>query len=304
MWQNMRFDSRACFHNFNHKNSFKLALRIFGTVVLCSAVSVGCSNVFSSFANTTRDEALYQQVKIDLNDENYEDAVANCVAMSVPFSLETNSLYLCATAYAGRCGLRATDTLNTIAQATTVPPGLLEVLGTNITSSTVTGVADCNTAIEKIRTIGAAADRTTDQNVFMLLLGLHTMGAVVNQYADKYSSDADDGTIPGAFDACDTTHLTAPIMDIFGLAYWEMYQSSAELTTPGTFYEDLNLALTAVCTAVGVVPGATYNFCNSVTPTAFTADERNGLRSIIREGAAFGLDVCGGNANIGDCHCL
>lgn len=265
------------------------------TLVVAVAFASGCggSNLFETFAATDSDEALYRTVLDSLNDSQYQKAIDACDLMSPTMASSGRGLYVCASAYAGQCGY----TLFTVVDQFTAyggSPLLFEYFMEQNNGATNAKVTACGTALAKIRSIGAAASRTSDQNYLAILSGLTHMGVILNTIADTN----DDGTPDPAFDSCDPTDFPDATARQYGQALWEMYRSTE--ATQSTLTDPIKTALDGVSAGIDVVD-PTYNFLKvTANPASFTANEVKGVRTLVKEGMVLGLDYC---ANFAVCMC-
>lgn len=260
--------------------------------------STSCENRFIGFADKTTDEALYYTALKGIRDADYDTAIQACTYMSGGFSARPSTAEVCASAYAGRCGFQTLDMVTYIESYAASPPPekLFHYLMKQYSTTSASKLADCETAEDILQGIGTAAQRSDDQNGLMLLLSIHKIAVALNEAADKFGADADDGTIPGGFGAC---AMTAAEAQAIGSAFWELDKSLDVLST-NSLYTALDTAVDALCTALNVL---TVDLCAAADPTALTAAELKGARSLIKEGAAVGVDECGGGQSLATCNC-
>jgi hypothetical protein len=292
MWQNFLTAFNAA-KNKSNRRLVKKSVQIF--LLSLFLASNGCDNKFTSFANKTDDTSLYYTALIDLRTASYTTAIAACTAMSAGFLSRRDVAVVCASAYAGRCGFTIPQTTTRIDTYISTPPAekLFLYFMTLITGTTAQSLTDCSTAQSLLRGIGAAALRTSDENALMTLLSLHTISVVLNETADI----TDDGVVDGGFDAC--TSVNAAQAQEVGLAFWELNQSLIALSA-SPFYSTLATGVSGLCT---LLTGIGEDLCASATPTSMSVSELKGARSLLKEGAAVGVDQCGGGASLATCNC-
>ena len=280
MWLNSHIDF----------NSIKKYARLFlTTVFFLSATS--CGNQFTGFANRNTDLSLLASAEKSLRDGNYAGAINYCTYMSAGFGLRPKVSAICASAYAGRAGFSFIGMIDDLALAG-VP--VMESFLT-ITAS-AQDIADANTAISIVRAQGAASVRSNDQNAFMVLLTLWQIAMIADNVGD-----ADlDSLLDGGADMC--TDVTAAGFDQeLATAFWELYQSVVALQSI-TYYANLKTTLDALGVLLAaLVPS--QDFRGAVSPDAFTVDEQKGVFTLLKEGAAIGLDQCTGGQSIATCSC-
>lgn len=299
MWRNFHTDFRFA--------SMWKSISMRAAMIFIFLYSTSCSNALSTFADETELNSLYYIALEGVRDANYATAIEVCENMPSSFltkarTAEPTAAEICASAYAGRSGfsiLGMVDLLTTFNPAAPTST-LLEFFMTQLTSSAAANVTDSSSAIGVLRELGEAGSRSVDQNAFVALLALRTMGVIANESADKYSADADDGAVGGGFDACVVGSITDADARLFGLAFWELNQSLLQLATVSTDYSDLSSAVATICTALGVSGG---DLCSAADPTALSAAQVNDARSLIKEGGAVGVDQCGGSTAYPACIC-
>lgn len=265
------------------------------TLVVAIAFASGCggSNLFKTFAATDSDESLYRTVLDSLNDGNYQNAIDACDLMSPSMATSSRGLYVCANAYAGQCGYTLFTVVNQY-EAYAGTPLLFEYFMEQNNGATNAKITACGTALSKIRSIGSASARSSDQNYLAILSGLTHAGVILNTLADT----DDDATPDPSWDSCNNTDFPDATARQFGQALWEMYRSSE--ATQSTLTDPIKTALDAVSTGIDAVD-TTYNFLKATAdPSAFTANEVKGVRTLVKEGMALGLDYC---ANFAVCKC-
>ena len=260
---------------------------------VCVSLSMGCTNNFETFANKTSDEAKIFDVREDIRKGRYSDAITTCAGMSATLSAQRDVKRLCATAYAGSCGFNFLTVVSNF-DAWTGTPDLFLYLMTLVGNKTAANLTDCDTAETTLRSIGTAANRTSDENVFMLLLSLYKVSVALDVVGDTNDDDALDG----GFDACTT--INAANAQSIGSALWELDKSLDELASDPT-YTDVDTAMDLHCTLL-VAQG--IDLCAASDPTALNATELDGARATIKEGAAFGVDQCGADTPVSaGCKC-
>lgn len=279
MWQNMRF-------------GFKYSR--FLTVLTFFLYSTSCSNVLSDFSDTEDDTSLYYAAREAVREERYTDAIASCALISTTYSTQPEVADICASAYAGRCGFKLLDRVSDIDTYLTTPPAekLFHWLITLYGGTTASSITDCGSAESIIRAQGAASLRTNDQNAFMVMLSIQTIYTVLNEVADTN----EDNALDGGFDAC---AISAANAQVIGSAFWELDKSLDQLSTLAA-YTALDTAVDTIC---GLLAGIGKDLCAAASPTALAAAELEGARSLMKEGAAIGVNQCGGGASVATCSC-
>jgi len=275
---------------------FKILIRAGQASVL--ALTLGCSaNNLEGISDTTTKKATLYAVKEAIRKGQYTTAIDLCEAMPASYFADVEVAENCASAFAGRCGYALLSDLAAIQDyITTAPPEMLfEHFMIQLTSTSATQMDDCHAAEEILRSIGDASTRTGNQNVFMLFLAIKKISVIVNETADA----TDDGIVDGGFDACNAGSLSDALAGQIGSAFWELNASATALAA-NPFYTPIETAVSAMCTALN---GLGQDLCAAADPTTLTANELKGARSLIREGAALGLDLCTGDESVVTCNC-
>ncbi|MEK6556000.1 MAG: hypothetical protein AABZ31_12215 [Bdellovibrionota bacterium] len=244
--------------------------------------------MFETFATQDDGPSLIRSVKDSLANQDYAGAVTTCELMEADDADDEEALYVCASAYAGVCGYDLFAVINQITAYNGTTPLIFEYFMTQNHGATLAKVDACNTALTKIRTIGAAADRTGDQNYLALFSAFTNMGVILNLLADATDDDAPDG----GFDACLVGSMTNAQATQFGKALWELYRATEVISSAMTEISDLKTALDGVSAAIDLIDPTLNFLLASVNPDSFTANQLRGIRTLIKEGQVLGLNYC------------
>jgi hypothetical protein len=258
-------------------------------LVVILSVNLSCSkNLFDEMGNKSANESLLQDVKIYLNNKNYDAAVARCQGMSASYLAQTEPTYYCASALAGRCGLDMVDLIFDFTNYSS-PPSYMQFFMNRMDAGDAE-IDACQDAEDLIAARGVAAARTTNENLLMTLIGLQKLGVIARRYADTDDNGAVDPTYNNG---CDPTQLPDAAVQKLGSAYWHLNESAALSGIPGV--SALTTIITTACSALDILtPGS--DFCGAAgTPGAFNAQQLKAVRILTRsENATFGLE-CAGN---------
>ena len=286
-------------------------MRLSSKVSFCALLLTtvfGCSvNVLETFADTTTNEALYADAMALVNSGNYTEALSKIASMTSSYAGTRSVRVLKASAYGGLCGFSFLGFVESLQDMGTTR--LLPFLVDQFKNATGTRIEACKNAEAEIEAIGTVAERTTDENIFMLLNSLAKVGNVLSYYTDANQ----DGTSDVGTNVCTRTPLGArPGGAIAG----DWYDSDLRelgtgltiaienITALGSSVNLGNSALTSVssaCTSLAGV-GAGLNFCSITDPTAFTATHLRGILSLIKESSAVGLGTnCAGDVTTCNC---
>lgn len=273
--------------------------------ILATAFSqISCSvNILQTFANTKTDDALYEDALIAVNHEDYDTALTKIADMSTSYAAERKVIGLKASAYGGRCGF---NFLRFVQHLTDMSGRLFPFLLTSFDSATSDSIDDCTAAQNLMLSLGANADRTNDENMFLTLIALAKVGSILSFYTD---TSPHDGTADAAWDAsaCGTGGSRTAGASMTDADQREI-GSGLTIAMSGLSYlaGRVNLgsgSLTAVTSACDQLTGplASLNFCSVTDPTAFTSVQLQAIMGFVRENSAVGLGTCSGD--ITTCYC-
>lgn len=280
--------------------------------LLCVAVMLGnlsCSqNVLEIFADKNTNEAFLVNAKKLMNDSDFDGALEQIALMTDEFEATRSVVYLKASAYAGRCGLRFLPLVEALGNLGTsrLFPVLLSAFRSGLT---VSSIDDCRTAEDLVESIGAISTRTADENLLLLTISFAKMGVIMSYYGDNDQ----DGTVDGGFDVCadgaGARTFGADISDAdireFGTGLTLAIANITALT--GTI--DLGTSsLTAIADAcadlAAIPPAGTYDFCSVTNPASFTTEHLQAIRSLLKEDSVVGLDSMGCDGDVSLCECI
>ena len=185
--------------SFNMVTDFKLRNLGFwlGVVYLAFTGGGGC-NAFTDFPSTNTDQAIIDTATNEIDQSQWTAAIATLQTVSPGALASPTVQVLLATAYAGRGGLNLLSLSNTLQN---VPAGtsLFLLLMKAFPGATNANIADEETAEGIMQGISLnAANRTNDQNVFMVFLEMAKLGDILSARADTLN----DGVVDPTFDGC------------------------------------------------------------------------------------------------------
>lgn len=275
--------------------------------VVCALLiaNLNCSgNLFTTFADTSTNDALYQDAIIKVDQGNYNGALSDIGSMTGSYPSQPQVLELQASAYAGLCGFNFLNFAQAFSGlgSTLLFPFLLAQFPTTNGAA----IDDCSTAINIIESIGPIGSRTTDQNTFLALVSLAKIGVILSFYDGNGTATVNTG-----YDAC-TSGATRT-------QGGNMTDADAAQIGTGITVAAANLAaiasavklgsgsLTSINTLCGQVPGGAA-LCAITDPTAFTAPELLAIRSMVKENSVIGLGITVANGttcpgNVTQCFC-
>lgn len=177
----------------------KMKILFFAFVFLLA----GCSNIFEPASKKDSDAALFYQAELELDDQNYSDAVVALDQLSTEGKALPRAKLLYASAYAGLCGVEFIPFFTTISEANLDNASLFEAFLTSWTGETP-DVAQCDLAILKLQEIGATDDLrrealgNNEANLLAAILSIAKIGGYLNAKADV---DV-DGVADAGIDYC------------------------------------------------------------------------------------------------------
>jgi hypothetical protein len=263
-------------------------------------VNLNCSgNILETFANKDTNEAHYYNAVGDVNAGNYTGALNEISLMTGSYPQTAPVLQLQASAYAGMGGLQFINfvTSFSIMGTTRLLPFLLKAFDAGVASN----IDNSMQAQTIMQSIGAIASRTADENFFSAVVAFETAGNVLSYYADPTHT----GSPTSGWDPCASAGSRSPggamtdadvgiIGASLSIALADLNAVAGQVSLGGT-------SLTTIGNVCSGLP-AGYNFCAVTDPTAFTATELKGIRSLIKESSAVGLgDNCTGDVTTCNC---
>ncbi|MEK6773309.1 MAG: hypothetical protein AABY64_05180 [Bdellovibrionota bacterium] len=268
-------------------------MKYFFKILLVFPLISSCGgNMYNDISSKNSAAALLEDAKNALDDQDYSTAITKILEMQ---SSNLDSYMTCRTtdgrrncpreilagAYAGKCGFNFLTFIGTISSSS---GAVFKFLMNTFTSTTISP-DDCYEAQKVIETIGTGSALTSDQQIFMALLGMAKIGVYLRDEADTDQ----DGATDVIFNSCDTIDIagvSSGISDtnvkqvITGLGLFLTY--SASLSSSGSATTDLS-AISAVC-------GAACNVTDPDSPAldaAAVATFRDIMKSLL-----YGIETC------------
>lgn len=286
-------------------------LRLLGRaflIVALALVNLTCSvNILENFADKTTNAALYTAAKKLINSGDYDAALAKLALITGSFATDRSVIGLKASAYGGKCGISYLTFVENLANMGTTK--LFAFLMGQFRSATSATIDACTTAQDLMVSIGAVGTRTSDENMFLLVISFAKIGNILAFYAD---SDHD-----GALDAGFTEPNTCTLggtrgagNDFADADVVEMGVSTAlALEQLQALSGTINLgssSLTTLTTLCSTLAGAPFNtpICTMTTNASWTDGSNDNLenyamRTLVNEGQDIGINTCptvGGDA--------
>ncbi len=248
-------------------------------LLAASLAMTGCSNIFEDASNKNSDEALLEDARKSINDQDYDTALAKFDAMSADFKTGTDIIEMWAGAYAGKCGLDFISYFGSLGTTTMGTNTIFKFL-MSAWSQKVISPSHCTLAQQKLEEISAnAAERTNSQNLFMAILGMVKIGVYLREYADKDGTgNLGDGTPDAAVNVCtnNSSNLPDAALDevITGMG---LLTNNLAYLTAALAAGDITTALDTLNTACGLSPGT----CGKTDPSTITNGDRDSFRDLL-----------------------
>lgn len=278
---------------------------------LAALSALGCSgNVLSSFADKKTDEAYLEDAKIAMNDGDYDGALSKLALIKGSLASDRRTLVVKASAYGGLCGMpRFLDFAQAISGMGTAR--VFPFLTALFVGGSAARIDMCKQAESALVSIGATADRTPDENMFLVFVSFAKIGNVLSLYTDANQDGAPDAGVDPCLHAR-ATRPTAPVAGNFydadlrelGTGVTLALANIAAVSSTVQLGDATLASLNSVCTALGSLPGlgASYNFCSVTDPSAFTAQHLKGLLAMLKESSVIGLGTnCTGDLTACNC---
>lgn len=283
---------------------------------LISAVSLSCSvNVLETFADKNSDEAKYIEARKLVNAGEYEAALLKIAEMGDTYAAKREVKMLKASAYGGQCGFTFLSFVKDISNMGSTL--LLPFLTGAFEGGTPERIDACRAAEDVVNSIGAVADRSSDENMFMVLVSFAKIGNILSLYADENQNGVPDTAADNggaAFDPClETPRATRPTGPVNGDWYNDDLRElgtgiTNALSNIGAVAGTVDLgndsldAITNACASLAALNPA-YDFCSITDPADFTTNQLKGIKSLLKESTVVGLGTnCTGD--ISACFCL
>lgn len=245
---------------------------VFGLALAAGLLmNIGCGgNFFQLTAKKDTSEALYQDARDSLNDLDYDTAISKIVEISTKDSSfylrceKVDGIKVCpredlAGAYASKCGLNFV----TFVSSLTASSGSPFLFFMQKFQTVAVSPSNCYEAQKVIETFGATAGaRSTEQNLFMAVLGMAKMGTYLRDAADVNQDGNADATYSSCSSSSITTDYLRQVMSGMGLVIDNLAAVSAVLSGNSSALTDLE-AIKAVCGAA----------CSITDPNSSSFDE-------------------------------
>ncbi len=272
--------------------------------IMCLLFATSCDrpNALTKFSQTETDDALYIDAKKYIDNYQWTEAIDLMNgSLSAGFKTRADVRKTMASAYAGRCGLDFLSLVNNLGSSSS---SLVFNFFMMAMRGRVVSPTDCDTAQSIMETFGATpAERTSEQNLFIVILGIAKSGAYLRDKADQDSAGIGDGQRDGGFDVCDDTSLpdanVVGAMVGFGLVMQNISSIAGQLG--GGTAADITGLQDTCDTAMSVFLG-TPTVCD-FTDQEFITDNVTYFRSLLNDADTLGIGSCNGDPLFRGCPC-
>ncbi len=287
-------------------------MRLLGRVLLgfwFLAGNLSCTvNILETFADKNTPEALYETAKKQINDGNYAGALETIGKITGSLASHRKVTALKASAHAGLCGLEFLPLVEALPDLSN--QRLFPLLMSIFRSGDDTDKIDnCIAAEEILESIGDANARTSDENLFLVLVAFAKIGVTLSYYADADQ----DGTVTNNYDICAagatrTAGGDMPDSDVAEIG-WSLVSAINNITAVSSSVDVGDDSLDAIQDACSVLGGfnPAFDFCAAASKEDLAADPFMllGIRSLIKEDSVIGLDTlqAGCDGDVTTCHC-
>lgn len=253
------------------RNLLSVSNLILSAIVI---INSGCGgNFFQLTAKKDTSEALYQDARDSLNDLDYDTAISKIVEIKTKDSSfylrceKVDGIKICpredlAGAYASKCGLNFVTFVSSLTSSSGSPFLFFMQKFQTVTVSP----SNCYEAQKVIESFGATSGaRTTEQNLFMAVLGMAKMGTYLRDAADVNQ----DGNADVTYSSCSSTSITTDylrqVMSGMGLVLDNLAAVSAVLSGNSSALTDLETIKAACGVACSITDPNSSSFDETIT---------------------------------------
>lgn len=280
----------------------KLKLLTLATLILVSLVyttNLGCgANAWMDLSTKDSDDALYADALIAMDKQDWDTAITKFGKVTGTLASNRQFINDRAAAYAGKCGLDFITYFTNLASFNFTGSTIFKELLKSVRTTTV-HASYCATAESLIMSIGQTASlRSSDENLFMLILSMFKIGAYLKTYLDP----AGAGQVTG-INVCSNAAAALPSAAMKEIATgWSHFMNnfSAFSGFPAAVQTAVGLFQTQLC-SVFVVAGTSGDPCkiydssntnNGMTTTEFE-EAVNTVRDMLKTGPTSTLMTIG-----------
>jgi hypothetical protein len=178
-------------------------------VIILTFTAFGCGNTYSSLANKTSDDAIYEEVLKSVDNRDWNEALAQINSLSAGKKSEPDVIETWAGIFAGQCGLDFISYFDSISSASLVGSSIFKYLMNAFTQKAVNPGA-CLLAQQKMEEISTdPLLRTDGENLFMAILGMFKIGTYLLANADVDGTGSlGNGTADAGYNSCNSASIS------------------------------------------------------------------------------------------------
>lgn len=264
------------------RKTFKSLFRFVGLAVAGAALSSCGGNLFQLTAKKDTSEAIYQDARTALNNLDYDTAISKIAELQTKDSSfylrceKVDGIKVCpredlAGAYASKCGLNFVNFVSSLTSSSGSP----FLFFMQKFKSIAVSPANCYEAQKVIETFsGSASGRTSEQNLFMAILGMAKMGTYLREVADIDQ----DGSTDGTFDSCDSGKISDDslrhVISGMGLVIDNLAAVSAVLSGNSSALTDLDTIKTTCGSACSITDPNSSSYNSTVVRNLLKSSDK------------------------------
>ncbi|MGE5086307.1 MAG: hypothetical protein ACM3MG_08425 [Bacillota bacterium] len=298
------------------------------SLILSLGLTTSCdkSNVLTEYSQTNSDEALYIDAKNKMDNLQWQAAIDIIEqSMSSGYRARRDVQNSLAGAYAGKCGVTFFDLISGLKNS---PSPQIFPYFMGIFAGVTLDTPSCDTAIQIMQGIGTVAQRTSDEDLYLALLGLTRIGTTLSA---KFDQSPSNGTIDSNSTVCNNNAsgaetdgwaaqfkaspfnfpsapaaMTHYVTDtevkkiIVGLGL--IFENAAALTTAlgggsNSALDGINSAKTACASAIGAITNNAVTTCEFISEASVPSSLVYAFRLMLRSDD-FGFGGCSISTNL------
>lgn len=243
----------------------------------------GCGgNLFQLTAKKDTSEAIYQDARTALNSLDYDTAISKITELQTKDSTfylrceKVDGIKICpredlAGAYASKCGLNFVSFVSSLTSSSGSP----FLFFMQKFKSIAVSPSNCYEAQKVIETFAASSSgRTSEQNLFMAILGMAKMGTYLREVADVDQ----DGSTDATFDSCSSSKISdnslRHVISGMGLVIDNLAAVSAVLSGNSSALTDLDTIKTACGSACAITDPNSSSYNSTVVRNLLKSSDK------------------------------
>lgn len=178
----------------------KLRIAFILLLSLTITTSCGVPNVLTDYSKTDSDAALYLDAKNKIDSSEWDGAITILTtSLSAEYQARNDVKETLMYAYGGKCGI---SFLSIVSQLKNVASTKMFEFALQLFAGTTVDLTACENAYTTLVSLGTAAQRTNNQNLFAAVLGLTRMAAAIHAKMDTDVAGVGDGIVDVGWDSC------------------------------------------------------------------------------------------------------